>query len=72
MLLIEGNFQFLPNNIDVCYIVYIQKGRVDVSLERNGKRIAIEIKDTTKDDWELQNIEKCLKAGYEVVIECAT
>jgi hypothetical protein len=47
------------------------KGRVDVSLERNGKRIAVEIKDTTKDDWELQNIEKCLKAGYETVIECS-
>jgi hypothetical protein len=47
------------------------KGRVDVSLERNGKRIAVEIKDTSKDDWELQNIDKCLKAGYEVVIECS-
>jgi hypothetical protein len=47
------------------------KGRVDVSLERNGKRIAVEIKDTSKDDWELQNIEKCLKAGYEAVIECS-
>ena len=47
------------------------QGRVDVSLERNGKRIAVEIKDTTKDEWELQNIEKCLIAGYDIVIECS-
>jgi len=48
------------------------KGRVDVSLERNGRKIAVEIKDTSKDEWELQNIEKCLNAGYEIVIECST
>jgi len=46
------------------------KGSVDVSLERNGKRIAIEIKDTTNDDWELHNISKCLSSGYDIVIEC--
>lgn len=48
------------------------KGKVDVSLRRNSKRIAVEIKDTSKDEWELQNIEKCLSAGYDVVIECST
>jgi hypothetical protein len=48
------------------------KGRVDVSLERNGRKIAVEIKETSKDEWELQNIEKCLNAGFEVVIECST
>ncbi len=48
------------------------KGRVDVSLERNGRKIAIEIKDTTNDEWELGNIEKCLLADYDSVIECST
>ncbi|MCK9421242.1 MAG: type IV secretion system DNA-binding domain-containing protein [Bacteroidales bacterium] len=47
-------------------------GRVDVGLEGNGKRIAVEIKDTSKDDQELQNIRKCLKAGYDLVIECSS
>ena len=46
------------------------KGRVDVCLERNGKRIAVEIKDKSKEEWELQNIQKCLNDGYDVVIEC--
>lgn len=48
-----------------------EKGRVDVGLERNEKKIAVEIQDTTKDEWELQNIEKCLSAGYDLVVECS-
>ena len=44
------------------------KGRVDVSLERNGKRIAVEISFTTGDEWEAHNVEKCLNAGYDEVI----
>jgi len=48
------------------------KGKVDVSLKRNNKRIAIEINDTSKDDWELHNIEKCLAAGYDIVVACST
>lgn len=47
------------------------KGRVDVSLERNGKKIACEISMTTEVEWELHNIEKCLAAGYDFVIECS-
>jgi len=47
------------------------KGKVDVSLQRNNKRIAVEINDTSKDDWELHNIEKCLAAGYDVVVACS-
>ncbi len=47
-------------------------GRVDVGLEGCGKRIAVEIKNTSKDDQELQNIRKCLKAGYDLVIECSS
>jgi hypothetical protein len=44
------------------------QGRVDVSLEKNGKRIACEIGVTTTKEWEVHNIEKCLAAGYEIVI----
>ncbi len=47
------------------------KGRVDVSLERNGKQVAVEISVTTTDEWELHNIEKCLSAGYDTVIVCS-
>ena len=46
-------------------------GKVDVSLERDGKRIACEISVTTSDEQELSNIEKCLASGYEKVILCS-
>lgn len=48
------------------------QGRVDVLLERNGRRIACEIGISTTKEWETHNIEKCLSAGYEVVIAIAT
>ena len=47
------------------------KGRVDVGLERDGKRIAVEISVTTDSEQELHNIEKCLRAGYGTVIVCS-
>lgn len=47
-------------------------GRVDVSLETDGKKIACEISLTTTDEQEMGNIEKCLKAGYEKVILCCS
>lgn len=47
------------------------QGKVDVSLERNGKKIACEVSITTTGDQELKNIEKCLKAGYEQVVLCS-
>jgi hypothetical protein len=47
-------------------------GRVDVGLERDGKRIACEIAITTEDIHELHNIEKCLRAGYDPVIVCSS
>lgn len=47
------------------------KGRVDVSLERTGKRIACEVSVTTDDTWEIHNVEKCLAAGYDEVIVCS-
>ena len=48
------------------------QGRVDVSLERNGFRIACEVAMTTTETWEVHNIEKCLEAGYDLVVECST
>ncbi len=48
------------------------KGRVDVSLERAGKRIACEISVTTGDAWEIHNVEKCLAAGFAEVIVCSS
>jgi len=48
------------------------KGSVDVSLERNGKRIAVEVSVTTGDEWEAHNVEKCLAAGYGDVIVCSS
>jgi hypothetical protein len=47
-------------------------GRVDVSLEWDGRKIACEISVTTSDEHELGNIEKCLVAGYDMVIMCST
>jgi hypothetical protein len=46
-------------------------GRIDVALERNGKRIGCEISVTSTPEQELKNIEKCLAAGFEKVILCS-
>lgn len=46
-------------------------GRIDVSLERDGKKIAVEISVTTTEVWEAHNVEKCLAAGYDEVIVCS-
>lgn len=43
-------------------------GRVDVLLSRGGRRIAVEVSVTTGRDWELENVQKCLSAGFEEVI----
>jgi hypothetical protein len=48
------------------------KGSVDVSLERDTHRIAIEVSVTTEATWELHNIEKCITAGYDAVFVCST
>lgn len=47
-------------------------GRVDVALARGTRKIAVEISVTTGRDWELQNVEKCLSAGYEEVFVVST
>lgn len=46
-------------------------GRIDVSLEKNGNKIACEIGMTTTKDWEVHNIKKCLDAGYTTVVAIA-
>ncbi|MEX1138906.1 MAG: type IV secretion system DNA-binding domain-containing protein [Bacteroidota bacterium] len=48
------------------------KGRVDVGLERNGRRYAIEISVTTGPEQELHNVEKCLRDGYDMVLVCCS
>ncbi|WP_295794697.1 type IV secretion system DNA-binding domain-containing protein [Mucilaginibacter sp.] len=47
-------------------------GQVDVVLERDGQRIAVEISVTTTAEWELHNIQKCLAAGYEQIVVCSS
>jgi hypothetical protein len=47
-------------------------GLVDVSLERDGMRIAVEISVTTTAEWELHNVRKCLGAGYDRVVVCCS
>lgn len=47
-------------------------GRVDVALSRGTRKIAVEISVTTGREWELQNVEKCLSAGYEEVLVVST
>jgi hypothetical protein len=47
-------------------------GFVDVALEKDGNRIAVEISITTSAEWELHNIEKCLAAGYAKVVVCSS
>ena len=47
------------------------KGRVDVHLERNAKRIAVEICNTTDAEWEVHNIQKCFDAGYDLIVACS-
>lgn len=47
------------------------QGRIDVSLEKSGKKIACEIGVSTSKSWEAHNIEKCLIAGYDIVIAVA-
>lgn len=47
-------------------------GKVDVLLEKDGKKIACEVSVTTDISWEVHNIQKCLAASYDEVISCMT
>jgi len=46
----------------------IQKGWVDLHLERDGKETAVELSITSTVDRELNNMKKCLEAGYTKVV----
>ena len=48
------------------------KGQVDVLLEKDGRRIAVEVSVSTTAEWELHNIQKCVAAGYEQIAVCST
>ncbi|MCA1622479.1 MAG: type IV secretion system DNA-binding domain-containing protein [Acidobacteria bacterium] len=43
-------------------------GRIDVALENETRKIACEISVTNEADYEIQNIQKCLSAGYNPAI----
>jgi hypothetical protein len=47
------------------------KGRVDVGLARDGRKVACEISVTSTPEQELGNIHKCLASGYERILLCA-
>lgn len=46
-------------------------GRVDIHLEKDNKRIACEVSDTTSVEQEFGNIKNRLRAGYDTVILCS-
>ncbi len=46
-------------------------GIVDVDLEIDGKKIACEISITSTGAQEIENIKKCIKAGYDKIILCS-
>jgi len=41
---------------------------VDVELRKDDMRVAVEISDTTRPEQEIQNIKKCLEAGYDYIL----
>lgn len=43
-------------------------GSIDVSLARNGRRIACEISVSSTSEYEFKNIQKCLAAGFDQVV----
>jgi hypothetical protein len=46
-------------------------GRVDVSLEKNGLKIACEVSVSTNIEWELHNVDKCVLEGYSLIFVCS-
>jgi hypothetical protein len=48
------------------------RGRVDISLEREGLRVACEISVTSTAEQELGNVAKCLAAGYDEIVVIAS
>jgi hypothetical protein len=48
------------------------KGRVDILLEKGNTTIACEVSVTTPKEWEFQNIQKCIEAGYSMIVSLAS
>ena len=46
-------------------------GRIDVALKRDDMSIAVEVAVTNTVAYEVQNIRKCLDAGYDSVVVCS-
>lgn len=47
------------------------KGMIDVTLKRDDVSIAVEVAVTNTIEYELKNIEKCLRAGFDHVFVCS-
>lgn len=45
---------------------------VDVLLKRDDLTVAVEISDTSRIDYEIANIRKCLEAGYDYVVSVSS
>ncbi|WP_187359736.1 type IV secretion system DNA-binding domain-containing protein [Mucilaginibacter ginsenosidivorans] len=48
------------------------KGFIDLVLQKEEKKIAIEITVSTDPAWEVHNIEKCLSDGFDDIVVCCT
>lgn len=45
----------------------VEGGQVDVLLERDGAKVAVEVSVSTPVEWERENVRKCLAAGFPLV-----
>ncbi len=46
------------------------KGQIDVVLEKDTERIAIEVSVSTSAEWEFHNIQKCLADNFSSIMVC--
>ncbi len=65
---IRTHAQGLGFSVSIEEAIPSSKETIDISLQRPGKRIAVEISITTKAIQEIINIAKCVKAGYDQII----
>jgi len=49
----------------------LDRGLVDVGLFKNEARIAVEIYVITPEPFEIQNIQKCIIAGFNPIVVCS-
>ena len=47
---------------------HVPNGSVDVHLERDGKKTAVEVSVTSSAKHELKNVDKCVASGYDQVV----